>query len=419
MEIIGDRRQLDPLPGGGWRYTFRDDGVRVEFRYLRREHRQLHAECAVLCDWAGVRHHQGAISRADLNLSSLTARNSLATFCAKQANTKDDEATFHWRNNLHAACIETIAAEDRRQHVPAIVLDDADDITDADIEIVDGWRVPIDSRSMLIAPGDSMKSILLLLAAGNIALTGKPTLFLDLEWAGGRHKRRKHRVFGPERIPTLHYLKLSAPLETAAEAIRRVVDEQHIEFIVGDSVAPACNGPLKDDDVALRFHRALDELPPSLWAAHVPKAAIGTDAKDAVGPFGSVFFANLCRMTWQVRKIVGANPNIPTVCLLPQKQNDGARVEPVAIEFDLTNFAISYRTVAAADVEEIAGKVPLHLRIQHALQRGPQSFAELAKALDAKVDSVIKAANRSTAFTKVLSPDGIQRLALVEKRRAS
>ena len=171
-EPIGNRRQLDRLPGGGWKYTFLDDGVTIEFRYLRREHRQLHAECAVLCQWAGVHHHQGAISRADLNLSSLTARNSLAKFVAKQAHTNEDDPTFNWTNAIHAACIEVIAADDRRQNSDAIVLDDAGEVTEADIEIVPGWKVPIVSKSMIIAPGDSMKSILLLLAAGKIAWTG-------------------------------------------------------------------------------------------------------------------------------------------------------------------------------------------------------------------------------------------------------
>jgi hypothetical protein len=46
------------------------------------------------------------------------------------------------------------------------------------------------------------------------------------------------------------------------------------------------------------------------------------------------------------------------------------------------------------------------------------SYAELATELDAKKDTIIKAATRANGFTKVLSRDGVQRLALVERRPA-
>ena len=53
----------------------------------------------------------------------------------------------------------------------------------------------------------------------------------------------------------------------------------------------------------------------------------------------------------------------------------------------------------------------------HLLKRGPLTFAEIANELDGKLDSIVKAASRGvgTTFTKVLSPDGITRLALVER----
>ena len=51
------------------------------------------------------------------------------------------------------------------------------------------------------------------------------------------------------------------------------------------------------------------------------------------------------------------------------------------------------------------------------LRAGPQTYAQLAEDLDAKVDSIIKATTRKTkTFTKVAGDDGVTRLALVERR---
>jgi hypothetical protein len=217
----------------------------------------------------------------------------------------------------------------------------------------------------------------------------------------------------------LHYLRCHAPLTLEADRIRRYCDEHQIAFVGGDSVALACDGKLADDDVAVRFHRACaNDLPPSLWAAHVPKSNVGPDAKETVGPFGSVFFSNLCRMTWQVKKQVGASEDLVTVALMPTKQNDGPRVGPMGLEFDFSADRIGVRPVDLAAVDGLAERLPLSVRMAHALKRGPMTLASLAEELGAKLDSVIKAANRGQAFTKVQSTDGITRIALVTKRMA-
>ena len=81
-----------------------DEAVRIEFRYLRREARQLHAEVDVQCTWAGVQRHKSSLSCADLNLSSQSARKSLAKYCAERAKTKPDD--FDWVGAIDAACLE-------------------------------------------------------------------------------------------------------------------------------------------------------------------------------------------------------------------------------------------------------------------------------------------------------------------------
>lgn len=99
--MIGDRRSFERLSGGGYVYALVDEAVRIELRHLRRESRQLHAEVDVQADWAGVSRHKQSLS-CDLNLSSQTARKSLAKHCAERAKTKPGD--FDWmgdRRRLH------------------------------------------------------------------------------------------------------------------------------------------------------------------------------------------------------------------------------------------------------------------------------------------------------------------------------
>ena len=200
---IGDRRLVQRLPGGGLAYALLDDAARIEARYLRKDHGQLYAEVTVLVDWAGVKN---PISSATLNLSSQTTRNGLASYCARRSKS---EKTFDWQDAIDSACIAIIEAD--RQGDDPIVLDDAVDVEDRDFH-VHGLTIPADARSMLIAHGDSLKSLILLFVLGTLAKLGYVVLLLDWEWTGARHKARKRRMFGCERLEHLHYLRCHAPL---------------------------------------------------------------------------------------------------------------------------------------------------------------------------------------------------------------
>jgi hypothetical protein len=411
---IGDRRHFERLPGGGYAYSLLDEAVRIEVRYLRREHGQLHAEVDVRCEWAGAKTHNGSVSCADLNCSSQTARKTLAQYCAERARATAD--SFDWRGVIDAVCL--LVTQSERQGDEVIVLDDAPEVVERDIDI-HGLKVPADAPSMLIAHGDSLKSLITLFTLGTMAQQGHPVLYVDWEWSADRHRSRKRRLFGPGRLDALHYLRCRAPLVIESDRIRRFCDTEGITYLGVDSVGLACDGKLIDDDVAIRFHRALGTLPASLCAAHVPKSSVGPDAKTEAQAFGSVYFTNLCRSSWAVKKQPVASDDTVTIGLFPQKQNDGARQQPVGLEFTFTTERIAVRNVDLVTVDGLAERLPLASRMAEALKNGPLTVAEIAAQLDAKVDTVIKAGKRDPkTFTKVLSQDGIARLTLVERQVA-
>lgn len=411
--LKGDRREFAKLPGGGYVYRLLDEAVEVEVRYLRRKDAVQHGEVDVRCSWADARHYNGSLSCSDVNLSSQTARKTLAHYCADRARTTPE--SFDWQHVIDAACLSVIQAE--RTGGEAIILDDAPEVVEKDLHILGGFTVPGDAASLLIAHGDSLKSLLLLLALGTLAQRGLPTLLLDWEWSSDRHLGRKKRLFGVDRLEGLRYLKCNAPLVVEADRIRRYCDLHKIAFIGVDSIGLACDGKLVDDDVAIRFYRALGTLPPSLCAVHVPKSSLSSDSKTEPEAFGSVFFTNLCRMSWSVKKQPGSSDDVATVGLFPKKQNDGRRVKPVGIEFTFSSAQIMARPVNLADVEGLAERLPLRTRMIEALKHGPKTFTQLAEELGAKLDSVIKAANRTEGITRLTdTPDGIHRIALTERR---
>jgi hypothetical protein len=124
------------------------------------------------------------------------------------------------------------------------------------------------------------------------------------------------------------------------------------------------------------------------------------------------------QLRWQVKKQIGASEDLVSIGLLPEKQNDGDRLQPVGLEFEFTPARIHVRSTNLADVDGLSDRLPLSVRIAHALKRGPMTAAALADELNAKLDSVIKAVNRNKTFTRINSADGIAKIALVERRVA-
>jgi hypothetical protein len=401
--------QLLALPGGGYVYLPADEGVRIEVRHLRRQYHQLHGEFDVRVEWADAPTCHGSLTCADLNLSSQRERSARADYCAGRLK----HSGFDWRGAIDAACQLVIQAE--RQTSDAIVLDDApDERPPADFEIY-GLSIPADSHSQIITDGGGLKSLILLLVLGTLARRGVPSALLDWEWNAPRHLARKHRLFGAERLPELYYLRCRNPITVEQDHIRRFCETHHIAFIGIDSVSAAVDGKLADDDVARAYNRALDGFPPSLAAAHVPKST--TDPQAESKAFGSAFFHNYARCTWSLKKQVGANDDLVTVVLTPQKQNDGGRRNPVALEFTFDAAHIGVRNVDPGAVEAYVDGLPLKDRITRLLAGGAMTIASIAEALDAKPDSVGKAIKRELGqrFIKVVQSDGIDRYALLER----
>jgi hypothetical protein len=431
MTTVEKHSAFVQLAGGGYALTRLDKNVRIEFRYLRRQFGSLYAECDVQCEIPGARTAAGSLMCANVNLSNQSDRVRAAKHCAERANTwkrtstgaKTLEDELDFVGLFDDACLRVIRAE--REGQAAIVLDDAPHEGPPQDFLVHGLSIPADSHSQLVADGGGLKSLILLLVLGELARQEIPVAFLDWEWNAARHLRRKQRLFGLDRLAQLHYLRCHQPLAVVGDSIRRFCDTEHIQFVGIDSVAPACDGKLADDDVARAYNRALDDLPPSLAAAHIPKN--GTDGPAIGKAFGSAFFHNFARQTYSVKKQDGNSEDVVTVLIEGQKQNDGPRRAPVCLEFTFDPDRIAVRNVDATTVPAFAEKLPLWQRMRTALLRGPLTLSRLAEELGAQDTADLKRTvqslertvrRRNGMFTRVPGQDGITRIALVEARIA-
>lgn len=247
--------------------------------------------------------------------------------------------------------------------------------------------------TILYGPGDSMKSFLalwcgMLLASGcsGAHLSAAPTpwkiLFLDWEMAAQDVRSRvKMLRAGDARLsgaPT--YRRCYQPLADDVNELKKIVSEEAVDVLIIDSLAMAAGGQeLERADSAIRFNAALRSLNcTSLIVGHTPKPQ--EDQKER-HLYGSVFFQNLCRVSWEVRR------EGSTMGLYQKKNNLGPKHAPLGFTLAVDEYQ-GLATVTEADLMEepsLASGLPLQDQLAHELRERPgQTVKALAQALNAK-----------------------------------
>ena len=102
------------------------------------------------------------------------------------------------------------------------------------------------------APGGGGKSLFALALLGELGRQGIRTLLLDWEMDGGEQRTRGDALDLP---PTIRYRRCDQPLIVLADSIRRDVIDNRIDFLLIDSIAPACSGRVEDAETAIDFSR--------------------------------------------------------------------------------------------------------------------------------------------------------------------
>ena len=269
------------------------------------------------------------------------------------------------------------------------------------------------SPTLWFAPGGSGKSFLAL-ALAMCAENGwdffgecQPahTLYLDWETDLAETSRRATLLVGglsqiyevrKEEIKLPSYMRMYLPLVDSVEGLIETTFNLGFKFVIIDSVAPALGSDLISAAEVTKFFSAIRRLNAegvtTLLITHVSKG----DKKDGDNkrtPFGSVFFENFPRLTWELRSEFDEQKNAFLFGLFCRKSNIG-KLQPKG--YSLT-FHSDYVEIGYVDPEETEvsdEKQTLAEMILALLEERSMTVKEMADILQAIPGSVRTVLNR-------------------------
>lgn len=126
-----------------------------------------------------------------------------------------------------------------------------------------------------------------------------PVLYLDYEARASTIRRRWERLANGCQIEGLHYMHgRGVAVVDQQDAIRREIDRTKAGLVVVDSAVMACGGNPSDAEPVKAMFNAMNRIGvPVILIAHTDKA------ENDKYPFGSIFWHNGARMTWNVKRI--------------------------------------------------------------------------------------------------------------------
>ena len=140
-------------------------------------------------------------------------------------------------------------------------------------------------------------------------------------------------------------------------------------------------------------------------------------------PFGSAFWHNGARATWfaKAEDESADTGQSRTVALINRKATLSARRPALAYRFVFGPGSVRIARADPASVASIASALPVWQRIKAAVSSGPLSFAEIAEETGIKEGTIRQTVNRKKngMFTVIEGSNGLQKVALLETRRAS
>jgi hypothetical protein len=356
-----------------------------ELARLRRDRNELIGELTVFCSVPGAQTIDGVLSSGDFNCSAVQTRTTRAKHLAARAQLQDAD----WEGWLQELVLKVLEAE--RRGAPAEMLSDV--VIDPELVgefTLSGLTLPRRNPCILFGDGGSAKSYLALWLAGQLATQGECVMYADWEASGQDHRVRQQRLW-PASPPPVLYVKCDRPLVVEADRLRRIVQEHGITYAVLDSAAYGCAGAPEAAESCIAYFSALKSVGRigSLIIAHVNKSEDGDKH-----PFGSKFWHNSARMTWNAkRSSADDTPGPIDIQCNHRKSNDTKLLPPVYLQVDFSNDRTQISRVHShtviADRPEFSRDVSVMDLIKAAIYHRPLTRSEINEAIPEKsADSI-------------------------------
>jgi hypothetical protein len=407
--FMADDREFERISEGRYQFVVPELSTDFDVQHVRRERHQLFGEVTVYCGLKGVQTYNGVLFTADVNLSSLRDREQFTRTLASRTSSATE--TNRWAAIVSELAVRIKQAEEVGSGV--VNLKDVPRPDAAQFYRVGGLLLPHAHPALLFGDGDSLKTYIgdhILLKLGK---QGVRSGIADWELEAADHRDRGERLI--REAPDVFHWKCTRPLIHEADRLARDIHEHRIQYLLVDSAAPACNGRPEDSENASAFFRALRTFGiGSLIIGHTNRSE-QADQK----PFGSVFWFNLSRAIWYVKRAEAALPGSIEIGLYPRKFNLGAPQRPTALKFTFTDTETTVTSVDIAGIESLAAKLPLKDRIAHLVRVRARTIAELAAELHDEAESISRTIRRysgDNAKVKLFTRLPDERIALLERR---
>jgi hypothetical protein len=278
--------------GDTFTLTVLDGALRFELDRVRVDHGDLWGTLTVRTTLSGARTYNGVLSVGSINLSSVDTRHRRARQFADLARAPQIDflrllESFRGRIGDPAVDLRDVA--------PAAAIDSLD---------VHGIQILDKHPIFPFGDGGCGKSLLALWIGGELVRRGLTVMYVDWELSAEDHRDRLARIFRPGGMPRMLYARCARPLTAEVDRLRRLVREHGVDYTICDSVAFACDGRPEDAEVATRYFQCLRQIGVG-WMniAHTNKSE-ESDKK----PFGSSFWHNGARATWNIKLADGSHP---------------------------------------------------------------------------------------------------------------
>ncbi|MDO8670545.1 MAG: AAA family ATPase [Dehalococcoidia bacterium] len=371
--------------GLGYRFDYPTAGVSIVINHIRRSSSEFKGEIRITANIPSIPHK---IHWASLNLSSTSARSTLARHLTKRADVMD------WDDVLEDICDKVATLE--REGQPFM------ELCDLPQEAHSPWLIenfiPRGETTTIFGEGGSGKSMLALALAISVHVNVQMVpgfspvqqgnvLYLDWETNNLRITRRARtlaRAVDEMALPNIGYRRCTLPMAEQLEEVLKRCQEKNIILVIVDSVEMAMAGTRENggdaNDAILRLHTALRALNVSvLLVDHVSKNGAKEGGKR--NPYGGIFKTNLARMEYELRKADNSESGMLRMGLFNTKRNDdGVLFPPVALALKFELGMAQYVT-EERPIQTPADDAKHALRIADRLRYSDLTIKQLADQL--------------------------------------